>query len=445
MIHFVMGVGKRTLQITAILVLAAGCSREGRFVVTATGESCGFGAWISGKCQWETEGVAEAQRSRLPPFVTDFLINGQRAFEAGAYDLALAYTDSVEFYAPALADLHFLRGAIYTRLNRPDIARVAYEVVLDIDPHYAGARHNMALIAFRAGQLRNAIDLYREEEEKVGPSPALYHELGRAYAKLGEPDSAQWSYESAIALDSTYATSYMWLGQLMEESGNLDDALQMSLKGLSFRPDDLDYQYIVGTQYRRLELPEEAVPFLEPVAAAQPWHQGAQTNLGQVYMQLGREAEAREYFARAETAQQQAQEILEAEEAINTDPDMLDNWLHLANLLRQSGQNGRAIEALKNAASRDMPPGIWMGIQNNLAFLYLQDARPQEAAELFEMIVLNDSTSAAAWVGLGASYASLELLQEARFALQKALDIDPRNEIALNNLIELDKIQSESE
>ena len=172
------------------------------------------------------------------------------------YDRALAYTDSVEAYAPGLADLHFLRGAIYTRLNRPDVAQAAYETVLELDPWYPGTRHNMGLNAFRRGRLRDAITLYREEAQ-IGGTAALYHELGRAYAKLGEPDSARAAYEAAIALDSLHATSYMWLGQLFEEAGDLDEALKLSLKGLALRPGDLDYQYIVGTQYRRLEQPAE--------------------------------------------------------------------------------------------------------------------------------------------------------------------------------------------
>jgi len=436
MIRLLLGGKMRTPLAIVIVAFAVGCD-GGRFVVTETGEDCGLVSWVSGRCQWETMGVAERQRQDLPPFVAQYMIEGQRAFEVGAYDMALAFTDSAEVYVPGLADLHFLRGAIYSRLNRPDIAQAAYETVLDIDPDYPGARHNMGLVAFRLGQLRNAIGLYLEEASRVGGTAEVYHELGRAYARFGEPDSARWAYEQAIALDSTYSTSYMWLGQLLEESGDLEEALSISLKGLSLRPDDLDYQYIVGTQYRRLERPEQALPYLEPIARERPWHQGAQTNLGQVYMLLGREEEAREYLSRAESAQQQAQEIIEAEEAINSDPDMVDNWLHLGNLLRQSGQYGRAIEALKNAASRDMPLGLWMAIQNNVAFLYLQDGQAQHAADLFEMILRNDSTSAAAWVGLGTAYANLGSLEDARIVWERALSLEPENEAARDNLRQL--------
>ena len=400
---------------------------------------------VASGCKWQGRSVSEAQRRSLPAHVAQMLIEGQRAHEAGRYDRALAYTDSVEAYAPDLADLHFLRGAIYTRLNRPDVAQVAYETVLDIDPQYPGARHNMGLNAFRRGRLRSAISLYREEEAVVGGSATLYHELGRAYAKLGEPDSARMAYESAIGMDSLHATSYMWLGQLLEEAGDLEAALQWSLAGLALRPGDLDYQYIVGTQYRRLEKPEQARPYLEPVADAWPWHQGAQTNFGQVLMQLGQEDLARRYFDRADVAQQQAQAISEAEEAINQDPDMLDNWIRLAYLLRESGQFGRAIEALKNAAARDMPVPMWLAIQSNIASLHLQDGDVEQAADLFEMVLLNDSTMAAAWVGLGAAYAAQDRVDEARQVWERALLIEPQNATARSNLAALARMETAAE
>ncbi len=405
----------------------------------------GFVGLLLVGCQQQGRSVTERQRRALPQRVALMLIEGQRAFEEGRYDLALAYTDSVDAFAPDLADLHFLRGAIYTRLNRPDVAEAAYNTVLELDPWYAGARHNMGLNAYRRGRLRSAITLYHEEEERVGGTAALYHELGRAYAKLGEPDSARAAYEAAIAQDSLHATSYMWLGQLLEEAGDLEEALTFSLKGLRLRPDNLDYQYIVGTLYRRLEQPEEALPFLEPVAQAKPWHQGAQTNLGQVLVQLGRTGEAQRFLAQAEVAQQQAQAISEAEEAINQDPDMLDNWLQLSDLLRQSGQYGRAIEALKNAAARDMPRGMWLALQSNLAFLYLQDGDAAQASAIFEMVLLNDSSMAAAWVGLGAAYGTMHRTADARRVLARALALEPNNEAALQNMAELDAMIADRE
>ena len=162
-------------------------------------------------------------------------------------------------------------------------------------------------------------------------------------------------------------------------------------------------------------------------------------------MQLGREEEAREYFDRADVAQQQAQAISEAEEAINNDPDMLDNWIRLGDLLRQSGQYGRAIEAFKNAAARNMPLGMWLAIQSNLAYLHLKNGDTQQATDIFEMVLLNDSTMAAAWVGLGVAYAARDRVEDARRVWEQALVLEPENSTARSNLAALAKVSATGE
>ena len=114
-------------------------------------------------------------------------------------------------------------------------------------------------------------------------------------------------------------------------------------------------------------------------------------------------------------------------------------------LLRQSGQYGRAIEAFKNAAARDMPLGMWLGIQSNLAYLHLQDGDVQQAVDLFEMVLLNDSTMATAWVGLGVAYASQDRFQDARHVWERALAIEPQNSTARSNLAQLAKMSQAGE
>ncbi len=397
-------------RLVLILILAAGC---------ALGDS---------------RTITEKKRESVPPLVARFLVEGERAFDRGVYGVALAMTDSVEQIIPDLADLHFLRGKVYTQLNQLETAQFAFQMVLNLDPEYPGARFEMGLNSFRRGKLRDAIGLYQEERE-LGEWSGLLHELGRAYAKLGEADSARAAYEAAIRLDPDNAMAFMWLGQLLEESGDMQEALETSLKGLALRPDNLDYQYIVGTQFFRTERAADALPYLEPVARERPWHHGAQFNLGQVYMRLGREEEARTYFARADSAQQVQQQVNEAQDAINHDPETLENWLLLAGLLRRSGQFDKAIEAYKVIVSF-IP---WdLSLQNNLAILFMEDGQHEVAIDRFQAILRADSTLTSAWLNLGVAYANSGETVRARSAWQRLLAIDPGHMTARQFLSRLD-------
>ncbi|MDE2956515.1 MAG: tetratricopeptide repeat protein [Bacteroidota bacterium] len=386
--------------------------------------------------------IAERQRRELAPDAARWLIEAERAYDRGVYELALMYTDSVEASAADLADVHYLRGHIYTNLNRLDIAHAAHEKVIEVDPAYPGARFHMGVNSFRRGKLRDAIRYYLAEAAEVAPTTQLYHELGRAYAKLGVPDSARWAYEEAISLDSTNTMAYMWLGQLLEEGGQVAEALGYSLKGLALRPDDLDYQYIVGTQYLRLLDHDSARIYLEPIARAWPWHHGAQYNLGQVYRRLGKEDEARRYEVRADSAQQMQQQINEAEDAINHDPDNLDNWIRLGTLLRESGQYARAIEAFKVAAV-NMPWNLIL--QVNLATLEMENGDLEAAIARYRAVLSADAELTDAWLNLGVAYANNTQYAAARAAWEQVLRMDPANPAARSHLSQLDALdESES-
>lgn len=402
-----------------------------------------FALLFAGCSACDSRTVTERMRDEIAvesPQAVQYLIEAQRTYEQGLFNRTLALTDSVEKYAPDLADLHYLRGAVYTQLNQLEVAHLAYETVLELDPEYPGAYFHMGLNGFRRGKLRDAIDAYLQEKE-IGETTGLYQELGRTYARLGEPDSARQAYERALALSDTNATAHMWLGQLLEETGDLEGALEASLRGLELRSDNLDYRYIIGTLYFRLERPEEALPYLEPVARELAWHHGAQFNLGQVYMRLGREDDARVYFDRADAAQQLQQKINEAEDAINRDPETLENWIDLGRLLRESGRLDRAIEAYKRAITY-VP---WhLPLHANLAILYMESGDTEQAIGRFEAILRNDPTMTEVWFNLGVAYANSGRTEEARHAWQTVLERQPGHATAREYLGRLPLSASES-
>ena len=404
-----------TIAILAVLVLAAmGCSPDGDARTTIT----------------------ERKRTLVGPQVAAFMLDAQRAYEMGSYVAALAFTDSVEALAPDLADLHYVRGNVYTQLNRLEIAQAAYETVLELDPEYAGARYNLGLLSARMGRLRDAIDWLRKEGELKNTSNVQL-ELGRAYAKLGEPDSARMAYEASLELDDSNSTTYMWLGQLYEELGEMDEALEVSRKGLALRPDDPDYQYVVGSLLSRMGRDAEAEGYLRRVAEQQPWHHGAQVNMGQVLMRLGKEDEAQPYFERADSAQQLNQQITEAEDAINREPRAIERWIELGQLLRKSGDLEKAIEAFKVAVALDP----WnMRMQSNLALLHMETGDTRTAIRRYRAIVSVDSSMADVWLNLGAAYANAGNREQAERAWQKVIELEPGHPVARSYLARVSEI-----
>ncbi len=382
----------------------------------------------------------ERQRLTLDPEAKRFLVAGEQAYKDGRFHVALALSDSAERYAPDLADVHFLRGRIYTDLNQIEIANAAYREALLTDPEYKGAHMNLGVNLHRRAKLHDAIKEFKSEEA-LGPNPRLYLEMGRVYAQLGVADSAKMAFEQSLALDSTSATTYMWYGQLYEEMGEFDRALEYSRKGLALRPENLDYQYIIGSQLMRMGKSEEALPYLQAVAEQRPWHHAAQYNLGQVLVRLGREKEGQVYLDRATEAQQITQEINELNDELSRTPDDLETWMKLAEAHRKAGMYDKVVEALKVAVTVD--PGN-LGLHINLGSAMMEAGDTEGAIRRYRLVLELDPNLSDAWLNLGVAYANAGRYDEARKAWERVLQLRPVHRQAKAYLAQLSTLQKEN-
>jgi|TARA_Y100000310_G_C20699317_1_gene828236 tetratricopeptide (TPR) repeat protein len=363
-------------------------------------------------CQEKTDVDANAAR---------FLLVAEDAFRQGSYNAALILTDSARSYSTDLADIYFLRGRVFTKLNRLDRAEQAYQKVVSIDPDYEGARFNLGSISFRRGELAEAIEHYRIEQDNH-PSARVLVQIGRAYAGLGEVDNAVIAYEEAIDLDDKFAAAYMRLGHLFKDSGEIDRALDYATKGQQLEPENLDYKYFLGSLLLLTGHPEKSLPYLRQIIAHRPWHYWANHNLGQALFRVGKEEEGKRYMKTAEGLQESIQEVENWRSLAEMNPDQLMLWVNLSNALRRMGRVDEALEALLIALSLD-PANL--ALQNNIANLNLMSGDTVKAIFRYEAILSRDSSLVDIWLNLGAVYASAGRTTEARTAWQNGLKYDP--------------------
>ena len=375
----------------------------------------------------------ERARQEADTTALHFLLSAQSAFEARSFNVALSLTDSAASYAPELADVPFLRGRILTEMRQFDLAEEAYQQTLEIDPEYPGVYLNLGNSAYLKGQAADALAFYRKERGAADTAPYLI-QLGRAYADLGTRDSARWAFERAIEADSTNPTGYMWLGQLYEDDGDFDQALQYSRAGLALRPDNLNYAYVVGVQHLRRGELERAVSVLTPVTEGMPWHYAAHYNLAQALNGLGRTDDGARYLALADTILTQEKETSRWENLVqaNTNEPML--WVNYGNALHRAGRVDDAIEALTIAYS--LQPQ-WLELQNNIANLLLMRGDTTAALARFEALLQYDSTQADVWLNLGTVHALSGQYDAARAAWEAALRQDPEHEEAAAYIAQL--------
>lgn len=379
------------------------------------------------------EASADTPRRTIDAQARSILLEGEQAFQQGQYDRAFALADSAEQYAPEAAVVPFFRGSIYTALNRVDEAKAAFQEALARDSLYPEAHYRIGNLEQERGRMRAALNRYRAEA-RIAPTSALYAEMGAAYAELGVPDSARWAYEQALAQDSTNASTHMRYGQFLEETGDLEAALEHSRQAQALQPDRPNYQFAVGSQLYQLGRLEEAVDPLRRAADARLLHYPAQYTLGQVLVRLGEDEDAERYLARADTARELMDRITTLQEAVAQQPDAVASWIELGALYHRAEEPQRALQAYSQAVR--LEPGN-LTAQHRIGELLLAVGETEAARQRFQMIVDAAPDRVETWLHLGRAHATAGDCEAARRAWKTALQYRPDDRTAQQYLDDL--------
>ena len=356
---------------------------------------------------------------KVDPQVFFYINQTYEAMDRGAYNAALAFTDSARTYGESYAETYFLRGRIYTELARFDLADSSYQRAIELDESLQGAWLNRGNLAIREGNVRGALTYYLKEEE-AHPTSNVYLQMGRAYAQLGIGDSARYAYERAIELDSTRATLFMRLGDLYREQGELEKAIEFTRKGVALEPENTNYFYALGSLLNAAGQSEEAVSYLEPYVEENPWHYWSHYNLGQAYQRLGNVEASNQYLGRADSLQSVQTEIDHWQGMAESNPQHFMLWLRFIHALRKVGNepDAQRAERIMYALSPEYLLGGFndaqINAQHNIALLKLSSGEAEEAIEIYRALLRDNPQNPALWLNLGVSYAAHGRIVQAR-------------------------------
>jgi tetratricopeptide (TPR) repeat protein len=393
-------------------------------------------AVLLGGCQKQRNSLPE-----LPPAAKLYLERLQQALATQSYALVLALADSVAQYAPDWPDVHFARGLVYMQQRRHQEAEAAFRWVLKLKSDYPGVWYNLGQNAALARRYREALHHYRQElalARKVMLTPraqaAIYVQMGQAFERLAQEDSAQSAYAKALDLDSTFAEAYNGMRQVLERQGRYEEALKYAQKAMTLHPEHVGYRYALGALLVQLGRFAEALPLLEEVARRWPGHDGTAYNLGRALIGIGRTTQGQSYLQRADSLQRATETLLLTQRRVELNPQDPEAWSHYAYQLMKIGYLDQAYSALQTALS--LAPGN-LALLSNLAQLYLAMGDTAAALEGMERIVRADSTFAEGWFNLGVLYAMIGHREAARRAWQRTLRLNPTHKPAQTYLRQL--------
>lgn len=324
--------------------------------------------------------------------------------------------------------------------------------VLERDSANASALMLRAAMAFDSADFQATIaDLRSLLRDNPQSRPALLL-LARAYAASGEEELARDAYQGYLQADPENDDVRVEFAKRLMLAKRLDDAERQTDLVLERTPNHVAAlltrvdQRIVRQNWA---VAEAAANWI--IAKTDAVAQG-RTALGKILLARGRFPEAIAELQNAmamEAAPAEAQSLLvqaleqsgkggEAETllraAIDRHPADAGPRVLLADLSFRLGDHAEAETALKDAIR--IAPNLDIAYLK-LGNLYAKTNRLEQAANTYRQGLRNLARNPQLWLGLGMAEDALDRYEGARLAYESVLKLEPRNDVAANNLAAL--------
>ena len=301
-------------------------------------------------------------------------------------------------------------GLAHHREGRLADAAACYDHLLRQDPCNADALQLSGVLARQEGRLDASERLISKAIQLNAEVSTYHHNLARTYALQGRRIDAKGSYRQALRLNGRDADSMQMLAQLLEDTSEAAEAIQLCKKVIELAPDreavyfhlafllnsrgevtaaleiyrravtlfpnSSDSHFSLGKALYEAGLPEECIPCYERALALKSDDPEAHNCLGRVLHERGDLGLARQSYLRAVTLTPEFAEALSNLGALQMDageyktgeavlrraialkPDLWNAHCNLGSILARQGDALGAIAAFRNVLMvnpRDVP------------------------------------------------------------------------------------------
>jgi type IV pilus assembly protein PilF len=165
---------------------------------------------------------------------------GQAYMSSGQFNPALKELFEAEKLTPDNPRIHYDIGLIYMEKAMPNQAMNSFRRALELKPDYSEAHVSLGTIYYSMNRLDDAIASFnRALANVVYETPGIaYYNLGRTYAKKGDPQMALRMYAEALRYDHGYLVPLIefQIGVVRMDEGNCDKAVGHFRKAVELSP-----------------------------------------------------------------------------------------------------------------------------------------------------------------------------------------------------------------
>ena len=150
--------------------------------------------------------------------------------KARKFDDAAKALDAAEKLSTTDEDkenIWFMRGAMYERMKKIDIAEVEFRKVLKVDPENANALNYIGyMLADRNMRLNESLDMITKALELSPENGAFLDSLGWVYFRLGRLPEAEENLRRAVSKTPGDPTVHDHIAQVLMAESKVQEAIQ---------------------------------------------------------------------------------------------------------------------------------------------------------------------------------------------------------------------------
>jgi len=176
----------------------------------------------------------EASLAKRPGHPAALLLAARIARGAKDFDAALSYLDRLIAAAPQ-RDAFVEKARTLEQAGLKTQAREAWRAILEVLPQHQEAAARLGHLAYDDGDHKLAAELLERAAKGDAPAP-VWFELGLARQDLRDHTGAISAYRKAIELKPDYAEAALNLGTVLQESGDMDQAMRAYALAYRLRP-----------------------------------------------------------------------------------------------------------------------------------------------------------------------------------------------------------------
>jgi predicted Zn finger-like uncharacterized protein len=334
-------------------------------------------------------GYSELTRNHLPEAIHHF--EAALHFEANDAGALLGMTTAqrksgnltvaektlakLEKIEPTFAGLTLERGQLLEARGDYSGAAAAYKLALETRPHDTDLKLRLGAALVTAGRLEEAEAILPEVLKERPTSAEAEHFVGRMLLAKKETAQAVQHFERSIAFDALRAEYHLYLAWAYLDQGNLGAALTTINKALERDPNLADARWILGRIQLRTGAVKDALVSFQLTLKLKPGRVEALANMGDAYDQL-RDLPAA---------------IRSYQEAVRHAPENADWWYRLGTLHLDRGSRDEARVALAEAVLRGdrlIEKPTWLADAHRLyAEVLRESGRAGEAIEHYRVFL----------------------------------------------------------